>query len=76
MAVSSFSMVFTLSAALRVSWPFTADSIESKEAGFMVLGPGDIPAIGGVEPVFLAGGFVLPPKYNIAINVIAAASVI
>jgi len=42
----------------------------------MVLGPGDMPAIGGVVPVFLAGGLVVPPKYNVAINMIAAASVI
>jgi hypothetical protein len=49
--------------------------MESNEAGFMVLGPGDIPAIGGVLPVFLAGGMVLPPQYNITINNMAAASV-
>jgi hypothetical protein len=75
MAVSSFSMVLRLSVAAGANWPLAADSIESKEAGFMVLGPGDIPAIGGVAPVFLAGGVVTPAQYNIAISITAAAIV-
>ena len=78
MAVSSFSMVFTVSTAVFGSCLLDAVNIESKEAGFMVLGPWVIaPAVGCIfAPGFLAGGTVLPPQYKRAINVIAIASVI
>ena len=77
MAVSSFSMVNTVSAAVFGSCFRDAVIIESKEAGFMVLGPWVIAPAGGVfVPCFLAGGTVLPPQYKRAINAIAIASVI
>ena len=78
MAVSSFSMVSTESAAVFGSSLRDAITIESKEAGFMVLGPWVIaPAADAVSaPCFLAGGTVLPPQYKRAINNIATASVI
>ena len=77
MAVSSFSMVSTVSAAVFGSCRLDAVTIESKEAGFMVLGPWVIaPAVGLLAPCFFAGGTVLPPQYKRAINAIAIASVI
>ena len=77
MAASSFSMVSTVSAAVFGSCLLDAVTIESKEAGFMVLGPWDIaPAVDAFAPCFFAGGTVLPPQYKRAINVIATAIVI
>jgi hypothetical protein len=76
MAASSFSMVFTVSAAVFGSSLRDAVNIESKEAGFMVLGPWVIsPAAGAFTPCVLAGGTVLPPQYKRAINAIATAIV-
>ncbi len=77
MAVSSFSMVSTVSTAVFGSCLRDAVTIESKEAAFMVLEPWAIPpAIGCVfAPGLVAGGTVLPPQYKRAINAIAVASV-
>ena len=80
MAVSSFSMAKTESAAVFGSCNFDPTNIESKEAGFMVLGPwATCPPDDGrcmSATGALAGGTVLPPQYKRAINVTAAASVI
>jgi hypothetical protein len=77
MAVSSFSMVLTESAAVFGSCANDAVIIESEEAGFMVLGPWALSPVAGclVATVVLAGGIVLPPQYKRAINIIATASV-
>ena len=70
-------MVNTVSAAVFGSCFLDAVIIESKEAGFMVLGPWVIaPAEGAFTPGVLAGGTVLPPQYKKAINTIATAIVI
>lgn len=73
-------MVTTESAAGFVSRALDADSIESKEAAFMVLGPWETvpPELGLCDSAtgFLCGGIVLPPQYKRAINAIAAAMVI
>ena len=77
MAASSFSMVFTVSAAVFGSNLVDAASKESKEAGFMVLGPWAMApaACCLLAPGFFAGGMVLPPQYKRAINVTADANV-
>ena len=78
MAVSSFSMDNTESATVFGSCILDAVIIESKEAGFMVLGPWDIPpgACCIAASGFLGAGTVLPPQYKRAINAIAITIVI
>jgi len=80
MAVSSFSMVFTVSAAVLDSCALDAVIIESKEAGFTVLGPWATfpPELGLCISTagFFNGGTVLPPQYKREINIIATANVI
>jgi len=75
MADSSFSMVFTESAAVFGSCDFDAAIKESKEAGFMVPGPWEAPPAAGCLATGLAGGMVLPPQYIRAVNATADAMV-
>jgi len=69
-------MVLILSIALAGICALAADKIESKEAGFMVFGPEDIPPAAIAGMFFGFGGVVLPPQYKRAISAIAIASVI